>query len=161
MRALPETQRKSYNDFMQYRRVLIHGVTFFFTVVTYQRMPIFTRGEAVETLRQACRYVLHKHAFRIDAHVILPDHLHMLWTLPIWDSDYPTRWRLIKSYFTRHWCEQASLPVSESRRSKGERAVWQRRYREHQIRDEDDFNRHIEYIHYNPVKHGFVCSPFE
>ena len=88
----------------------------------------------------------------IDAIVILPDHLHAIWTLPQGDSDFATRWRLIKSTFSR------SLPagerISESRAAKGERGIWQRRYWEHTLRDEGDRARHADYIHFNPVKHG-------
>ncbi|MCX7184676.1 MAG: transposase [Nitrosospira sp.] len=90
---------------------------------------------------------------------LLTDHLHAIWTLPSNDMDYPTRWALIKAGFSR------SLPkterISPSRTGKGERGIWQRRYWEHQIRDETDYARHVDYIHYNPVKHGHVESPFD
>jgi putative transposase len=99
------------------------------------------------------------HPFIIDAIVILPDHLHTLWQLPENDADYPMRWRLIKSAFSR------ALPqtegISTSRRKKAERGIWQRRYWEHLIRDEIDFKRHVDYIHYNPVKHGYTQSPVD
>ena len=87
--------------------------------------------------------------------VVLPDHLHAIWTLPWDDADFPLRWRLIKTWFSRN------LPLGEHRRAsrvdKGERGIWQRRYWEHLIRDEIDFARHVDYIHWNPVKHGFVA----
>ena len=92
--------------------------------------------------------------------MILPDHVHMLCTLPEGDADYPARLRLIKSAFTRSFAaKDASADPSPSRAAKGERAVWQRRYWEHTIRDEGDFRAHLDYIHINPVKHGLVASP--
>ena len=115
----------------------------------------------VALLREAFRKVMEQHPFQIDAAVILPDHLHCLWTLPPGDADFSTRWRLIKSYFSRHCGESCAGPVSASRQRKQEKAVWQRRFWEHQIRDEVDFARHLEYIHYNPVKHGLVESPLD
>jgi putative transposase len=97
------------------------------------------------------------HPFDIAAMVVLPEHLHTIWTLPAGDTDYSTRWALIKAGFSR------ALPkderISPSRRNKGERGIWQRRYWEHQIRDERDFAQHVDYIHYNPVKHGHAQAP--
>ncbi len=91
--------------------------------------------------------------------VILPDHIHTFWQLPENDADFPTRWRLIKSAFSR------ALPqterISTSRRKKGERGIWQHRYWEHLIKDDKDFERHVDYIHYNPVKHGTIQSPVD
>jgi putative transposase len=101
------------------------------------------------------------HPFKIEAIVILPDHLHCLWTLPAGDADFSTRWRLIKSYFSHHCATTYQGRVSVSRQRQQEKAVWQRRFWEHQIRDETDFIRHVEYIHYNPVKHGLVKAPIE
>lgn len=93
--------------------------------------------------------------------VVLPDHLHCIWTLPPGDSDFAARWRLIKTWFTRH-CDPALRGVaSASRGKKGEQAVWQRRYWEHQLRNEPDYIRHLEYIHFNPVKQGLARSPSE
>lgn len=146
---------------MQYRRINAPGGTFFFTLVTYQRKPIFGEEHAVNLLRNAFRFVLLKHLFTIEAAVVLPDHLHMIWRLPENDGDYPTRWRLIKSHFTRHWVEGKDILTTASRQSKGERAVWQRRYWEHLIRDDRDWQQHVEYIYYNPVKHGLVRAPVE
>jgi len=146
---------------MRYRRLIAPGGTFFFTVVTFARTAWFGTGETVELLRDAFRNVIRSHPFEIDASVILPNHLHMLWTLPEGDSDYPTRWRLIKSNFTRCFTGKNDSPIISSRLKKNEQAVWQRRYWEHQIRDERDFTRHVEYIHYNPVKHGLVQTPAE
>ncbi len=146
---------------MQYRRVFVPGGTYFFTVVTFDRRKIFRDEQNVELLRQCFHRVRQRHPFKVDAAVILPDHFHMLWSLPEEDSDYDTRWRLIKSDFTRSWEGTNDVPISASRKQKGERAVWQRRYWEHLIRDEADRIRHVEYIHYNPVKHGLVSAPVE
>ena len=97
--------------------------------------------------------------FTIVASVILPDHIHFNWTLPPENSDFSTRWRLIKSHFTRNWCAKDAVSENASRVQKGEKDVWQRRFWEHLIRDELDLIRHVEYILYNPVKHGLVDSP--
>jgi putative transposase len=136
-----------------YRRNFFPGGSFFFTVnLADRRLRLLT--DHVDLLRQAFRYVREGHPFEIDAIVVLPDHLHAVWTLPKNDSDFAMRWRLIKAAFSR------ALPigerVSESRRGKGERGIWQRRYWEHTLRDEKDFERHVDYIHFNPVKHGYV-----
>jgi putative transposase len=144
---------------MNYRRVLIPGGTFFFTLVTFQRCPILSIPEAVDFLRDACRNTMKRMPFTIVASVILPDHMHFIWTLPPESSDYSTRWRLIKCHFTRNWCTKDSVSKNASRVKKGEKDVWQRRFWEHLIRDELDLSRHVEYIHYNPVKHGLVNSP--
>jgi putative transposase len=146
---------------MRYRRAILPGGTCFFTLVTFQRRPIFASPQAVELLRYAFGYVLARMPFTIVASVVLPDHLHCIWTLPPDDSNYSTRWRMIKGHFTRHWQKGEKESQNASRRMKGEADVWQRRFWEHLIRDEVDLNRHIEYIHYNPVKHGLVRSPAE
>ncbi len=110
--------------------------------------------DAVDNLRSAVARVKSKYPFTINAWVVLPEHMHAIWTLPEGDSDYPLRWRLIKGGFLR------SLPATEYRRKsrvyKGERGIWQRRYWEHTIKDEDDYRRCHNYIHYNPVKHNYV-----
>jgi putative transposase len=144
---------------MKYRRMNAPGGTFFFTLVTFKRMDIFAEEGAVEQLRQAFRYVMLRHPFTIEAAVVLPDHLHMLWHLPPGDSDYSSRWRLIKSHFTHRWEGGKYISSNESRESKGEQAVWQRRFWEHLIWDDRDWQRHVDYIHYNPVKHGLVRAP--
>jgi len=146
---------------MQYRRVFVPGGTYFFTLVAFSRRKIFTQDNVVAMLRQAFQIVQVKHPFKIEAAVILPEHLHMIFSLPECDGDYPTRWRLIKTYFTQHWEGANDIPATASRQLKGERAVWQRRYWEHLIRDGEDWKRHVEYIHYNPVKHGLVRAPVE
>ncbi|MGB5899899.1 MAG: transposase [Geitlerinemataceae cyanobacterium] len=144
---------------MQYRRAKTPGATYFFTVVTHDRHRILHEPENVYLLRNAFRYVLQRHPFKIDAIVVLPDHLHTLWTLPEKDADFSTRWRLIKSYFSRQYRSPYQGKISKSRQYKGEKAVWQRRFWEHQIRDDRDFVNHLEYIHYNPVHHRLVTAP--
>jgi putative transposase len=136
-----------------YRRSRIAGGTYFFTVnLADRRLSLLT--VRIDLLKAAFRYTRHRHPFTTDAVVVLPDHLHAMWTLPEGDGDFATRWRLIKANFSR------GLPPSEhisaSRSRKQERGIWQRRYWEHTIRDEDDFARHMDYIHFNPVKHGQV-----
>ena len=110
--------------------------------------------EHVDELRNAFRETRQRHPFTIVAMVVLPDHLHTIWTLPERDADFATRWRLVKSAFSRNL--PSSEPISSSRSAKGERGIWQLRFWEHTIRDENDFARHIDYIHINPVKHGLV-----
>ena len=107
----------------------------------------------VNDLRAAVRVVVRAHPFVIDAVVILPDHVHVVMTLPTDDADYSTRLRLIKRRFTNA-VEKSGIPIARHRN--GEPALWQRRFWEHTIRDEADFERHVDYIHYNPVKHGLV-----
>jgi len=146
---------------MKYRRAFIPGGSFFFTVATEKRRPVFASAESVEVLRMAFRVVRSTRPFEVDAMVVLPDHLHCIWTLPPGDADFATRWRLIKTWFTKH-CDQAlrSEP-NRARIAKREQALWQHRYWEHLLRDEMDFARHVEYIHFNPVKHGYALSAME
>ena len=143
---------------MQYRRAKTPGATYFFTVVTHNRHPILCESENINLLRDAFRYVMVKHPFKIDAIVILPEHLHCIWTLPENDADFSTRWRLIKSYFSRKCYVSYQGKITPSRQQKGEKAIWQRRFWEHQIKDNRDFINHVEYIHYNPVHHGLVLA---
>ncbi|MGE3182703.1 MAG: transposase [Phycisphaerae bacterium] len=147
----------------EYRRWRDAGHTFFFTLVTHQRRAIFSEDKAIKLLRDAFRHVRDRHPFSIDAIVILPDHLHAIWTLPEHDDNYSMRWRLMKRHFTDTYLRTggAECARSSSRVQKSERGIWQRRFWEHQIRDQVDFERHAEYIHYNPVKHGFVSCPHQ
>ncbi|MBI5599842.1 MAG: transposase, partial [Deltaproteobacteria bacterium] len=108
---------------------------------------------------EAFKRVIAERPFTIDAFVLLPDHIHCIWTLPENDNDFSTRWRLFKSFFTKGCRDELKGPQTDSMLKKGEQAVWQRRFWEHTIRDEDDFIRHTDYIHYNPVKHGLAESP--
>jgi putative transposase len=142
----------------KYRRNFVRGGSYFFTVnLADRRLRLLT--EHIELLRSAFRYTRGGHPFTVEATVVLPDHLHAVWTLPEGDADFALRWRLIKSTFSR------ALPrgerVSNSRDAKGERGIWQRRYWEHTLRDEGDFERHVNYIHFNPVKHGHVTQARE
>jgi len=143
-----------------YRRAQVHGGTYFFTVVTHQRRQILTSPESRAALRAAIEETRAQHPFQIDAWVLLPDHLHTIWTLPDGDADYPKRWGLIKALFTKQVKSNYHDPLrmNESKQQKREATVWQRRYWEHQIRDDADYRRHVDYIHYNPVKHGLVKS---
>ena len=136
-----------------YRRNFIRGGTFFFTVNLADRRSRLLINK-IDLLRTAFRYVRTRHAFTIEAIVVLPDHLHTIWTLPQDDADFSTRWRLIKTAFSRSIETVESR--SASRSAKGERGIWQRRYWEHTLRDENDFEQHCNYIHFNPVKHGHV-----
>ena len=145
-----------------YTRNFIPGGTFFFTVVTYDRRPWLCSDAARSSLRQAIDKVRTNMPFSIDAWVLLPDHLHCIWTLPPDNTDYSSRWRLIKGHVSKTVADECvDAPVSPSRLKRGERGLWQRRFWEHTIRDEDDFAAHCDYIHYNPVKHGLCASPRE
>ncbi len=137
------------------------GGTFFFTVVTEARRPVFTNAETVALLRSAFRAVCQSRPFQIDAIVIMPDHLHCIWTLPPDDADFSTRWRLVKTSFTKRCDPALRVAPNAARIAKQQQAVWQHRYWEHQIRDENDYTRHVDYIHYNPVKHRLANSPID
>ena len=138
---------------MKYRRSLVASGTFFFTVNLADRQSDLLVAH-VESLRSVVRLTRQRHPFEIVAMVVLPDHLHAIWRLPENDTDYPTRWSLIKAGFSRRLAKSESIGASRLR--KRERGVWQRRYWEHQIRDDDDLDRHVRYVHLNPVKHGYV-----
>lgn len=143
---------------MRYRRLLLPGATYFFTLVTYERRKLFNHSDRVALWNQAVSKVQRKRPFEIVAEIILPDHLHTMWSLPEGDADYATRIRLVKTALTKSVTTGAPEDGgSESRMRKGERLVWQRRYWEHAIRNEADLQAHLDYIHYNAVKHGFVC----
>ena len=138
---------------MKYRRVRMAGGTFFFTVNLANR-----NTDTLVRYSDEFRSVVHKvkqaHPFSIVAMVVLPEHLHTIWRLPEGDTDYPKRWSLIKAGFSRRI--PAGEAIRPARLAKRERGIWQRRYWEHQIRDDLDLTRHVDYIHYNPVKHGWV-----
>ena len=144
---------------MQYRRDATPGGTYFFTVAMFRRWPWFSDARYVAHLRQAFADEKARRPFAINAIVVMPDHLHTLWTLPEGDSDYSTRWRNIKRGFTVRVPAQERPAVWGSRADKQEQAIWQRRFWEHRIRDEADFANHVQYIHHNPVKHGYVERP--
>lgn len=138
---------------MQYRRAKTAGGTYFFTVNLAGRNAD-TLVRHIDDLREVTRRVKETHPFSIVAMVVLPEHLHAIWRLPPGDADYPLRWSLLKAGFSRRIDKGERL--RPSRVAKRERGIWQRRYWEHQIRDETDLARHVDYIHYNPVKHGWV-----
>lgn len=143
----------------EYRRANIPGATYFFTVVTYCRQPLLTDSRCRAALRAAINRVRSELPFEIVAWVLMPDHLHAVWQLPPNDKDFSLRWSLIKQHVTRDcatWLAQQN--ISTSREKRGEGGLWQRRFWEHLIRDEADFSRHLDYIHYNPVKHGYVAN---
>ncbi len=136
-----------------YRRHFIAGGSYFFTVNLAERSSALLT-ENIHALRKAWREVRRELPFKTEAIVVLPDHLHCIWTLPPEDADFSARWRKIKAIFSRQ------LPKIErrsmSRLDKGERGIWQRRFWEHALRDGTDWLRHVDYVHYNPVKHGHV-----
>jgi len=142
-----------------YVRTRVKGGIYFFTVNLAERRGNTLLVDHIDLLRQAFRLTRQDHPFAMPAFVVLPEHLHCLWTLPPGDADYPTRWRLIKTRFSR------SLPAgerrSDSRMRKKERGIWQRRYWEQLVRDEAHFQHCLDYIHYNPVKHGHVARALD
>jgi putative transposase len=141
-----------------YRRASIEGGTYFFTVALADRRSslLFDR---LDSLRDAMHAAKRARSFHVDAMVVLPDHLHCIWTLPPGDSDFSTRWAHIKGAFSRNIAHGEA--VCDSRAARRERGIWQRRFWEHAIRDEADYARHCDYIHYNPVKHGRASTPGE
>jgi len=144
---------------LRYRRAQTPGGSYFFTVVTYRRRKFLCEPDNVELLRTAFRTVKLAHPFTIDAFVLLPEHLHCILTLPPGDKDYPMRWNAIKNYFTRRCLDLYKSSPTLSQKRKRAQTVWQPRYWEHQIRDEQDFEKHCDYIHWNPVKHALVTHP--
>ncbi|MBI5331901.1 MAG: transposase [Betaproteobacteria bacterium] len=138
-----------------YRRNALPGGTFFFTVTLRDRAAR-TLVEHVDLLRAVYADTARRRPFRTDALVVLPDHLHALWTLPEGDGDFSGRWRAIKSGFVRGLAQRS---LALARNERGEALVWQRRFWEHTVRDERDFAAHCDYIHYNPVKHGHALRP--
>ena len=139
-----------------YRRNRVPGGSYFFTVNLRDRRSDLLIAH-IESLRRVVQEARRDIPFHIDAWVVLPDHLHCLWTLPEGDADFPSRWRVIKARFSRS-LPRSAVPIPSGLRP-GERGIWQRRYWEHTIRDERDYAAHMDYIHFNPVKHGFVQHP--
>ena len=138
-----------------YRRTRVPGGTYFFTVnLADRRSDLLVRH--VDLLRAAVAATRARRAFTIEAWVVLPDHLHAIWTLPHGDTDFSTRWLLIKRAFSRALL--ANEPRSASRLRQQERGIWQRRFWEHTIRDARDFAAHIDYVHFNPVRHGLTTD---
>ncbi len=145
----------------QYRRAHVPGGTFFFTVVTHRRRRLFHVEANRTLLGDVIRDVRRDWSFAIDAMVLLPDHLHAIWTLPRGDDNYSGRWSVIKKTFTTRFLASGGgdAVVSDGKRRERRRGVWQRRFWEHTIEDEDDFQVHFDYIHFNPVKHKLVKCP--
>jgi putative transposase len=137
-----------------YIRARRRGATYFFTVNLQQRDGNRMLVERIADLRASFEKVRREHPFKVEAIVVLPEHLHAMWTLPVEDADFSTRWALIKAQFSG--AIAAGEPVSPSRARRRERGIWQRRFYEQMIRDDRDFDAHVNYIHWNPVKHGHV-----
>jgi len=137
-----------------YIRAFVPGGTFFFTVALLERRRRLLT-ENIDDLRDVFADARRRRPFSLDAIVVLPDHLHCIWTLPPDGADFSSRWHDIKACFAARIDRGERL--SARRIEKGERGIWQRRFWEHVIRDERDFERHVDYIHYNPVKHGYVA----
>ena len=144
-----------------YRRYKVNGGTYFITQVTYKREPWLCTEIGRRGLREAITTVRSKYPFSLDAFILLPDHFHCLMTLPIQDQDFSLRLRLIKTYVTKYYRQDMGInqPISESREKRRESNIWQRRFWEHFIRDEQDFSAHCDYIHYNPVRHKLCNNP--
>ena len=145
-----------------YRRANVAGGTYFFTVNTLRRLSVLTEAPVREALREAIRQTRLMAPFDIDAWVLLPDHLHCIWTLPHGDANFSTRWSWIKRYVSQQCGDAFGInEISTSRAKRHESGLCQRRFWEHQIRDENDFARHVDYIHWNPVKRGLVARAID
>ena len=142
----------------RYCRANTSGATYFFTAVTYRRRGFLCDADVRIALREAITKVRSQYPFHIEAWVLLPDHLHTIWTLPSGDADFALRWQQIKRFVTLRCGERLyqAAWMTDSKTKHRESTLWQRRYWEHQIRNEADFERHMDYLHYNPVKHGLV-----
>lgn len=141
-----------------YRRVRVEGGTYFFTVVTYHRHPILISKAAMKFLHAAWSETQARFPFTTMAICLLPDHLHCIWKLPDGDTDYSLRWNMVKGLFSKRYIKEFG-PVEQLnalQHKRREAAIWQRRFWEHTILDDDDLETHIDYIHYNPIKHGYV-----
>jgi putative transposase len=138
-----------------YRRNRVPGGTYFFTVNLLDRNCSLL-VDKIENLRKSVRRTHELMPFHIDAWVVLPDHMHALWTLPAGDADFPRRWHAIKMAFSKSIEPEEARSLNHIHR--GERGIWQCRYWEHTIRDERDYAGHMDYIHFNPVKHGLVTE---
>jgi putative transposase len=144
-----------------YRRVKVEGGTYFFTVVTYNRLPILTKENSRAILHDAWQNTNQRFPFETLAVCLLPDHIHCIWKLPEGDANYSVRWKEIKRLFTKNYLKEIGPGEerNESRLKRDEAAIWQRRFWEHLIEDDIDLETHLDYIHYNPVKHGYVNRP--
>jgi putative transposase len=159
----------------EYRRLRHPGGSFFFTLTTFQRSPWLCEPAARELMRAAIQKVRRERPFHIDAWVTLPEHIHCIWTLPEGEEDYSERWRLLKRAVSAELTPEVVArfeggvqryrrlidPAWGSRKKRGERMIWHRRFWEHMLRDDRDYAHHCDYIHYNPVKHGHVTAPVD
>jgi len=139
-----------------FRRALTQGGVYFFTVNTYRRQRILTEPSIYAALKIAMQHVKASHPFNIKAFVLLSDYLHCIWHLPAGDVNYALRWSLIKRHVSQAVRSHLTEEGTDSRAKRRGLGLWQRRFWEHQIRDDNDFMRHVDYIHFNPVKHGYV-----
>ena len=148
--TLPQLLSSTMPDYRRYR---VPGGCYFFTVNLLDRNTALLI-DRIDLLRESVRVTKQRYPFHIDAWVVLPEHMHCIWTLPPDDYDFSGRWREIKKAFSK------DLPRTERRSEvrirRNERGIWQRRFWEHAIRDDEDYAAHMDYIHYNPVKHGWV-----
>jgi putative transposase len=144
----------------RYVRSFSPGGAFFFTVVTYEHQSFLTNTISHQLLRNTWLAEMRARPFSLDAICLLPNHLHFIMRFREGDGDYSIRIAAIKARFTKYYLRSGHHELGEKRirRNKGERAIWQRRFWEHMIRDDDDFRKHMDYIHYNPVKHGLVSQ---
>ncbi len=139
-----------------YRRSKIAGGTYFFTVVAHERRPVLTTEMVRVALREAIQQARTTLPFQIEAWVLLPDHLHCIWTLPEGYANFSARWAIIKRHVSGRCASTIKSSLSDSRFKRNERPFWQRRFWEHQIMDDADMAKHVDYVHWNPVKHGLV-----
>ena len=156
--------RGAYPTFMaDYRRYYVPGGTYFFTLKTENNAPVFHDISAVRLLGNIMRQEQQSYPFNVIAMVLLPDHLHAVWTLPSGDINYPKRWGRIKSAFTKQHLQDGGVEqlVSTSKQKYRRRGIWQRRYWEHTIIDEHELSAYVDYIHWNPIKHGYVTRAID
>jgi putative transposase len=141
-----------------YRRNFVAGGTFYFTLVTYDRRPILTTELGRRCMRESIATIKHISPFKLFAVCLLPDHLHSVWIMPPGDADYPTRWKRIKHEFSTRWLAGGGTEaeVTSAQKREGRRGIWQPRFWEHTVRDDEDLERCVDYIHWNPRKHELV-----
>ncbi|MFV2003889.1 MAG: transposase [Gammaproteobacteria bacterium] len=146
-----------------YRRSSTDGCIYFFTLVSCRRQNILCDGFIRNALHKAIKETRLRYPFTIDAWILLPDHMHCIWTLPENDNSFSKRWGIIKRKVSITCADKYKKPqwITQSRQKHRESTIWQRRYWEHRIRNQGDFNKHVDYIHYNPVKHGLCSRPVD
>lgn len=161
--SVPIGRRYTSGIMPTYVRWREKGASYFFTVVTYRRRRIFSEPASRSLLRTAIESVRERLPFGIQAFVLLPDHLHCIWSLPENDDDFPKRWQQIKGRFSHDYLAAGGCDrtITAQHQQQKRRGIWQPRYWEHRIRDEADYFRYRDYVHLNPVKHGYVEEPGE